>query len=552
MLPPELQKSLMGFADKQLGLAPGRVVTSDPTGAYSDDEQNMALDDLSRAGAGRDQVRQIEESLNRQNRLPSSASNFTQEQYKINKGDSFNAIARKLGVSPEELRAANPQIKNINKIASGMKLNVPQQSVQDLSGKIPRGVVESGRIGQAQFDSARAYQDWLKSQTGYVGKEKKAAMKKLFDDRAAGLMTADEFAVQQTNIEQGKLPTKKEEGQPKDKGFFDSVGDFIKDNPNLVSGAANVVSGGVGYALGDKQRKEALKELERAMSGYEDIKKTDLTSAAEQVQRSPEILAMRKAGLEGFKQRAEMGLTPEDEAMLRQVQKQGLRQGAAQRQALTERAIQQGAQGGQQFMAALQAAGGTQQELSEAQDRIASESFKAKQQALKELTGASQQALSEDFARDLARSEQMDAIERFNQQQKLAGVSGISDLREKRGEMLLDRGEQQARLATSVGQAISGPIQAQQQAQRNIELTQEPQQQAAQRAPAQQAPQRSAQPASRPSAKKQSVVNKALNTAQKAVGVAEKFQGIPFQMPKTQQDAIKSGKAIFDLFKGKK
>lgn len=502
MLPPELQESLMGFADKRLGLSPGRIVESDPMGAYSQDEQNMALDEqFKRAGEGREQVRNIEAKVEKKSK------------------------------------------------------KIKEPKVKDLSGKLGKGVVESGKVSRAQFDASRAYQDWLKSQTGYIGKDKKAAMKKLFEDRAAGKISTDEFAVQQTNIEQGKMLSKKESDQTKDKGFFDSVGDFVKENPNLVSGAANVIGGGVGYALGDEQRKEALKDLERAMSGYEEIKKTDLSSAAEQVQRSPEILAMRKAGLEGFKQRAEMGLTPEDEAMLRQVQKQGMRQGAAQRQALTERAIQQGAQGGQQFMAALQAAGGTQQELSEAQDRVASESFKAKQQALKELTGASQQALSEDFARDLARSEQMDAIERFNQQQKLQGVAGLSDLRQKRGEMLLDKGEQQAKLATSVGQAVSAPIQAQQQAQRNLELakaTQQPQQQPQQQALVQQAPVQKQPPVSKAPTKKPSTVSKALNTAQKAVETAEKFQGIPFKMPKTQQEAIKSGKAIFDLFKGKK
>jgi LysM repeat protein len=45
--------------------------------------------------------------------------------YTINKGDTFGAIAKKMGVSVEQLRAANPNITDPNKIAAGAKLNLP-------------------------------------------------------------------------------------------------------------------------------------------------------------------------------------------------------------------------------------------------------------------------------------------------------------------------------------------------------------------------------------------------------------------------------------------
>ena len=515
----DLQQSVLGLAGKKLGIG----------------DQGMGIARGLASGLSPEEIAKQQALKTGRAVLSDQAGAYEDvaKQYKIASGDTAAKIAKKMGVSLEELKAANPQIKNINKIVKGATLNIP---VDD------------------------EYKKWEQEQTGYIGKEKKAAMQKLLQDRKN--LSTDEFAIARAQISQGKIPQKykvpvqaptQAGAQEEGGGFFDSVGDFVKQNPNLVSGAANILGGGAGYLLGEQQRKEALKDLERAMSGYEEIKKTDLASAAEQVQRSPEILAMRKAGLEGIKQRAEMGLTPEDEAMLRQLQKRSLQQGAAQRQALTERAIQQGAQGGQQFMAALQAAGATQQELGEAQDRIGAESFRAKQQALKDLTGASQEALSEDFARDLARAEQMDVIKRFNEQQKLQGVAGLSDLRQKRGEMLLDKGEQQARLAASVGQAISSPIQAQQQAQRNLELAktmQQPQQ-------AQQQPQQAQQ---QPQQARQTPVSTAVNVAkqtgikplQQAAEAVEQFQGIPFQMPKSKQEAIKTGKDIFDLFKGKK
>lgn len=86
---PEAQEMI------KMGQSAGRVVAS--ADAYVDDAQNRALD----------------------------AQKSAQSAYKIAKGDSFNAIAKKLGVTPEQLKAANPQIKDINKIAAGANLNIP-------------------------------------------------------------------------------------------------------------------------------------------------------------------------------------------------------------------------------------------------------------------------------------------------------------------------------------------------------------------------------------------------------------------------------------------
>jgi LysM repeat protein len=91
-----------------------REVVSDQIGAYAGDEANAMLDKMGVAGLGKDQVRAIQDMQNK-----------AQSAYKIAKGDSFNAIAKKLGVTPEQLKAANPQIKDINKIAAGADLNIP-------------------------------------------------------------------------------------------------------------------------------------------------------------------------------------------------------------------------------------------------------------------------------------------------------------------------------------------------------------------------------------------------------------------------------------------
>jgi LysM repeat protein len=155
----------------------GREVISDQAGAYAQDEVNAMLD-RGVGGMNRAQVRELEKNIKQTGR---SAQEQTQSAYKIAKGDTFNAIAKRMGVTPEQLRAANPQIKDINKIAAGASLNIPQETL-DLSGEIRPGVVESGQMTQEEFDAARqeepGFWDRAKEMAGnVVGGVKSAADK---------------------------------------------------------------------------------------------------------------------------------------------------------------------------------------------------------------------------------------------------------------------------------------------------------------------------------------------------------------------------------------
>lgn len=57
---------------------------------------------------------------------PDSEHNPPAKTYTVAKGDSFNAIAAKLGVSPDALAAANPALKDRNNLDVGQVLNVPK------------------------------------------------------------------------------------------------------------------------------------------------------------------------------------------------------------------------------------------------------------------------------------------------------------------------------------------------------------------------------------------------------------------------------------------
>ncbi len=63
----------------------------------------------------------------------------TPQVYVVVKGDTFSKIAKRFGVTVEELQAANPQIKNINKIGIGDQITIPvpqASSVPDASEEV--------------------------------------------------------------------------------------------------------------------------------------------------------------------------------------------------------------------------------------------------------------------------------------------------------------------------------------------------------------------------------------------------------------------------------
>ena len=319
-----------------------REVISDQAGAYAEDEANRLFDEqMGIAGASREGVKQIEQQIKDVKRMPTSiakeAKGLIADQYQIAKGDSFNAIAKKLGVSPEELKAANPNLKDINKIATGAKLNIP--GVRDLSGAIERGVVESGKMTAAQFDADKKFQDWMKSQTGYIGKEKKAAMQRLLQDRAN--MTEDEFQIAESQISRGEIPSKYQvptsaATQKEESGFFDKVGDFIGDNKGLLGGAAQVAGAGVGYLAGESARKEQKELAEKQLKEVQNIggKFTGMEYDPTRYKQEKEFLQQRVAG---------GGVTAEEKKMQQEGDIRAARAAAAQRLAGMEQQARMGA-----------------------------------------------------------------------------------------------------------------------------------------------------------------------------------------------------------------
>ena len=63
--------------------------------------------------------------------------------YTIKSGDTLSAIAKRYGVRLSEIKAANPNIKNLNKIRPGQKIKVPKESIKGTGKSIYEGMTKA-------------------------------------------------------------------------------------------------------------------------------------------------------------------------------------------------------------------------------------------------------------------------------------------------------------------------------------------------------------------------------------------------------------------------
>lgn len=125
----------------------------------------------------------------------------------IKKGDTLGAIAKRHGMTVQQLMAANPNIKDANKIAAGMKLNIPQFGA-------------TAPVNQAR------------------------------------VKTDEQIAAQKNATDQAEIERATGTTQAKEPGFFDKVGNWLGDNKAVAGGIANVAGAGLGYLATENERKK--------------------------------------------------------------------------------------------------------------------------------------------------------------------------------------------------------------------------------------------------------------------------------------------------------
>jgi len=72
-----------------------------------------------------------------------STSRSSTSSYTIKSGDTLSAIARDSGIKLAELRDANPQIKDLNKIKPGQKIKIPKASIRGTGRSIYEGMTKA-------------------------------------------------------------------------------------------------------------------------------------------------------------------------------------------------------------------------------------------------------------------------------------------------------------------------------------------------------------------------------------------------------------------------
>ena len=71
--------------------------------------------------------------------VPTATPAPSADTYTVKQGDTLSTIAKRLGVTLDELLAANPQIKDPNKIGLGDQINIPTKAPSSVTDASPGG-----------------------------------------------------------------------------------------------------------------------------------------------------------------------------------------------------------------------------------------------------------------------------------------------------------------------------------------------------------------------------------------------------------------------------
>lgn len=234
-----------------------------------------------------------------------------------------------------------------------------------------------------------------------------------------------------------------------------------------IAGAAAPVLGGIGGYFGSKdlrdQSQQAYKDMVSAAG--QDIKVGP--SAAENLQDNQQDLAARAKAMALISQRADMGLTPSDLAMLQQARATADQQAQSQfAKSQTDLARRGMSQSPALMLAQAQGAGqdaAARQQL-EAQN-IAQKSFEAKQAAAKDLGTQAGLNLQQDFNRGILKAQNIDQISKFNAEQQQAKANRLQTAGQVQGTQLGQAAAAKAQAFAGIGQGIGQAVGTYQQNQ---------------------------------------------------------------------------------------
>jgi hypothetical protein len=140
-------------------------------------------------------------------------------------------------------------------------------------------------------------------------------------------------------------------------------------------------------------------------------------SAMEGIKTDPRLAAAQMSALEGLQQRAAGGLTPEDLASLRDIQRGQGQQFASQNASIMQQMAERGQAGsGAELAAKLAASQGSYQQGAQQSDDLAAQNYQAKMQALQAAGQMGQSQQAQQFGQQAQQASAADLMKQFNAQ----------------------------------------------------------------------------------------------------------------------------------------
>ena len=240
-----------------------------------------------------------------------------------------------------------------------------------------------------------------------------------------------------------------------------SIADFVSENPNLVSAGATIGSGLIGRAMSKSDYNKAMSTTQDAanLAGqYSNLGESRVAN----IQDDPRLIQAQMNVLNKLQQYSDEGTTPEDEAYRRQQQNAVNKQFQARQSQIDDNMSRRGIQAGSglSLASAMTNNQNAIQQASEASDADMIRKQQAKRQATTDLANVANSVQSGQFNRDLQRASAVDDFNKQNVSNQMTANRSKASLMGNVANQYTQRGQSEANLATSAGNAIAAGVQA--------------------------------------------------------------------------------------------
>lgn len=168
----------------------------------------------------------------------------------------------------------------------------------------------------------------------------------------------------------------------------------------------------------------------------------EIATQMENIETDPRLAEAQSTALEGFTERAEMGLTPSDLAELDEIRRGTAAQNQSQQAGILQNMAQRGMSGsGMELASRLAASQAAAQSAGESSNDVAARAFEAKQAALANLANVGTTMRTQDFSEQAEKANAADVIAKFNAQ-NTANTQGTNIDRLNQAELMKQQGLQ--------------------------------------------------------------------------------------------------------------